>query len=93
VAFYDFTELDNLLENAAEVTSIDKQCVAFQIVVNQISELRVTTACTNSLLNREVVPRVSSVLTAVITSTVPPVGGMGRKSSLKELQFSRKSSQ
>jgi hypothetical protein len=67
----DLPDLVNSLENAADITSMDKQYVAFQVVINRISELRATIARANSLLNHEEVPLVNGVLTAVATSTYP----------------------
>lgn len=71
-AFHDdLPDLVNSLENAADVTGMDKQCVAFQVVINRIGELRATIARANGLLNHEEVPRVNGVSTAVATSTYP----------------------
>ncbi|KUJ06169.1 uncharacterized protein LY89DRAFT_770969 [Mollisia scopiformis] len=71
-AFHDdLLDLVNSLENATDVTGMDKQCVAFQNVINRIGELRATIARANSLLNHEEVPRVSGVSTAIATSTYP----------------------
>jgi hypothetical protein len=71
-AFHDdLPDLVNSLENAADVTGIDKQCIAFQIVISLIGELRATIARANGLLHHEEVPRANGVSTAVTTSTYP----------------------
>jgi hypothetical protein len=70
-AFHDdLSDLANSLEGAAEVTSIDKQSVAFQIIINRIGELQATIARANGLLNYEE-PLVNGVSTTVVTSTYP----------------------
>jgi hypothetical protein len=67
----DLPNLANSLEGAAEVTGIDKQSVAFQIIINRIGELRATIARANGLLNHEEEPPVNGVSTTVVTSTYP----------------------
>jgi hypothetical protein len=67
----DLPDLVNSLENAVDVTGMDKQCVAFQIVINLIGELRASIARANGLLNHDEVPLVNGVSTAVTTSTYP----------------------
>jgi len=71
-AFHDdLPDIVNSLENAAGVTGMDNQSVAYQIIINRIGELSATIARANGLLNHEEEPQVNGVSTAIATSTYP----------------------
>ena len=72
VAFHDgLPDLINSMEDLAGVAGIDPQSVAFQILHNNVAELRGMVGRANGLLHQGEEPQADGVSTTVVTSTYP----------------------
>jgi hypothetical protein len=71
-AFHDeLPDLINSLQNLMEATGIDDASAAFQVIVNQCSEIRAIIARASGLLADVEAPNIYGVSTTVVTSTYP----------------------
>jgi len=71
-AFHDeLPDLINSLQNLMEATGIDDASAAFQVIVNQCSEIRAIIARASGLLADVEAPNIYGVSTTVIKSTYP----------------------
>jgi hypothetical protein len=71
-AFHEeLPDLINSLQNLAEATGIDDTSAAFQVIINQSSEIRAIIARANGLLADVEAPNVDGVSTTVVKSTYP----------------------
>ncbi|KFY97455.1 hypothetical protein V500_02048 [Pseudogymnoascus sp. VKM F-4518 (FW-2643)] len=78
VAFHEeLPDLINSLQNLTEATGIDNKSAAFQVIVNQTSEIRAIIARANGLLADMETPNVDGVSTTVVKSTYRQITAPG----------------